>query len=1398
MSSDSIGASSLDAVRNQEGNNVFNGYDTIYVVFMNADNTCFSYGAVTLRNPTLETNYSEVIIDGFVNVLTANRILHELAHGMGLDHAEAYCGTYTSYLGQVDYFNSKVSCDAEYDISSSYSDGYGEIYNAANLSKLGWLTGANVTDVTSAGDYDIYPYEVSSSLGNSPRLLRVPRSYSYDGSIAEYYYLDLYVGQDNAITGVNVRSASAYMIKDSVRRKSTLMYRFANNCQSFLLCETSGEQVSVDPNNLGFKVTLTSISPEKATVHIEPTSAPVLPDSPIVTTARGNGAVSLSWTTPPSSSELPIIGYRVEYKLSSGLDPESDDYSPSDSNWKIWSVSGTSTTTNVTGLTNGSAYDFRVFAVNANGYSPFVYADDKVSATPLASVPTTPTNLIATLESDGRVNVSWDAPVSDGGSPITGYYTGYRLLPEGSSFACGTDPDRTSWCNFTTPVVGTSRSFSGLTLGETYSFHIRAINANGNSLYYAVNYTLPSFLSPAPGLPSVPTDLTASINGEGKVALSWAAPANNGGSPVTGYRFSYKDCNIDGDSWHSKSPAPVSDPATSGYFASLSVEGVYRFRVSADNNNGNGAGPWFETECVTLSNTPTVPSAPTNLKVIQNGDSYILNWGIPAYDGGSPITRYRVERKLSSGESFACGSNPAYAAWCGNWSTDPSFNISVPVNTGEAYDFRVYAENANGISPYSAIVTYPTNRPSAPTNLIVGINSAGKATLSWDVPDSDGGSPITGYVGSFQSCDMLPDDQYYGNSTSSTTVSFDGVAIGSNSYRFRARAINGNGNGPYSAETECITLHNTPTNLAATPTSKSSVSLSWNAPISNESTVTGYRVEYRASGSMSWMSTNVGVATTTEVTGLESGTIYHFRVSAIGTGVDNAASAEAIATTSTVPTPPINVTATIDIGGAVNISWDVPAYDGGSPITGYYTGYRLLPEGSNFACGTNPATTSWCNFTTPVTGTSRSFSGLILGETYSFRIRTINANGNSAYYTINYTLPSQPSTVLPTAPTNLTTGINAQNRATLSWDVPSSDGGSPITRYSGQYKLCVDGVPTGNWLGNSTTATTVSFSGTNLALTYTFRARAENANGTGPFSAETGCIALSGPSSTVPAAPTITNLIPGDGQVTVSWEAPAHDGSPITGYKIQYSTDENFESYSEAVVNSSDVTTIDDLSYIIAGLQADVTYYFRIHAINAAGNGEWSPIDSAVPYGKPDAPAITTTMPDDKSVVLTWAIPNDHSSTILSYKLQYSTTSDFAAHEEVSIPAEDMDDPEYEVTGLTNGTTYYFRLAALNAAGTGDWSEIKTACPRDTDDPGDTGNDKNVPDTEQSADNDMGVPNTGIGLFMTEAVRYWPSAAVVVAVIGVALVRRRSRHSRAAKATVRFDQGNRKPLLPKK
>ena len=397
-----------------------------------------------------------------------------------------------------------------------------------------------------------------------------------------------------------------------------------------------------------------------------------VPDPPSnVSVTRGNGAASVSWTPPAITGGAAISGYVVTA-------------SPGG---HTCSTSGVASCV-VTGLANGSAYTFSVYATNSVGNS----TASSVSApvTP-ATVPDAPTG-VSGIRGDGSVSVNWTAPVNVGGDTITGYVV--TASPGGVTVSCASAP-----CAFT-----------GLVNGTAYSFTVHATNSVGNSVESSASNTV----TPAT-VPDPPTDLSV-MRGNGSARVSWMAPVNAGGDAVVSYAVTA-----------SPGGASVSCVASPCVVSGLTNGSAYTFSVYATNSLGNSTA-----SSVSGSVTPaSVPDAPSAVLATRGDGSVSVSWTDPENAGGDPIVGYTVTAS-PGGIAVACASNPCVVSGLAN---------------GTAYTFTVHATNSVGNSAESSSSTavVPATIPDPPTGVSL-TQGAAPLTLSWTAPTNTGGSRITGYV----------------------------------------------------------------------------------------------------------------------------------------------------------------------------------------------------------------------------------------------------------------------------------------------------------------------------------------------------------------------------------------------------------------------------------------------------------------------------------------------------------------------------------------------------------------------------------------------------------------------------------------------------------------------------
>lgn len=398
----------------------------------------------------------------------------------------------------------------------------------------------------------------------------------------------------------------------------------------------------------------------------KPTRAPAplvletIPGKPTnISVNPGNSQISLTWTAPTDTGGSPITGYMITYTTDSWTTSHGK-------------ISGTSTSTTITGLTNGHTYSFRVYSINSIGTSTTY--DSTGGFIPMTN-PGVPLSFIATL-GNGEVSLSWSPPTDNGGFSLINYIINY------------TDPIDESHHHNYPLATDVSCNITGLTNGQSYTFSICAQNSAGLISTDASANATPMTT------PTAPRNVVTTA-GNGQVLVAWSAPTDNGGSTIINYIIEYK--NDTEPTWHTTDPIV---PQLPSYGASISVIGLtngqlYNFKVAAINSMGTGS---YSTSVQATPFIPSKPTAPTitNVNVDITNSHLVLTWTPPANTGGT-ITGYTLSNTNLSGEGFRFLS--------GNSVSPLSLSSTYyPINISNT--FKLCAINASGSGPYSNSFTY--------------------------------------------------------------------------------------------------------------------------------------------------------------------------------------------------------------------------------------------------------------------------------------------------------------------------------------------------------------------------------------------------------------------------------------------------------------------------------------------------------------------------------------------------------------------------------------------------------------------------------------------------------------------------------------------------------------------
>ena len=329
------------------------------------------------------------------------------------------------------------------------------------------------------------------------------------------------------------------------------------------------------------------------------------------------------------------------------------------------------------------------------------------------TTPSAPRNLRAVNQTTYN-QLTWDPPLSDGGSPIL-YYKIYRRIQNEQSSPI-----------FLATTTNTSFNDNNILQNKTYCYKVSAVNAVGEGPMSDEACAIPgSGGATVPGTPSLTV-----TPGNRQNTLNWTQPSD-GGSPILEYRvYQYINGNY--------TLLATTSPSIRTYtHQNLTNEQEYCYAVSARNSVGEG-----NKSNIACGTPGGVPSPPQNLQATVGDRVISLSWSEPLDNGGSPITEYRIYRRLS-GSSYNFNSPLATTS-----ASMLSYN-DTNVIPGNTYCYVVKAKNQYGESNPSNEVCKKAGSAPGQWEIIVedyGENWARLQFTCISYPESSyctGGYPIT-------------------------------------------------------------------------------------------------------------------------------------------------------------------------------------------------------------------------------------------------------------------------------------------------------------------------------------------------------------------------------------------------------------------------------------------------------------------------------------------------------------------------------------------------------------------------------------------------------------------------------------------------------------------------------
>ncbi|WP_144720166.1 fibronectin type III domain-containing protein [Agrococcus jejuensis] len=797
------------------------------------------------------------------------------------------------------------------------------------------------------------------------------------------------------------------------------------------------------------------------------------------------------------------------------------------------------------------------------------------------------------------------------------------------------------------PRNSTSFAFP-LAPGETVRIWVAAVNQYGQGPETSVDATRVT----APSAPAAPTVVMES---SGVVRVTWQQPALNG-APLQHYVVQPMQGGT----------ITVAPAAGTSILVPVSLGMTHQFRVAAV--NAAGQGPFSQYGSVYV---PATPGAPTGLVASTTLDTVRLDWVAPFDAYGTPVQQYVVERLVGG-------------VWVQH-ATVPGSRVGTYVTglpLGEVSQLRVRAQNISGLGqPSTSVSVQPMRQPDAPTGLETNPGD-GTIDVAWMAPAEDGGSAITSYlvqyrVGAGAWID-LPEEAIDGTYAWITDLA-NGVEV-----QVRVAARNDLGLGAFATVTATpLAVPGQPIDVVAVGGDRS-IALTWAAPTDDGGVdVIGYLVQQRIAGG-EWTDVSSVAGTELVLGDIANGTRVELRVAAtneVGTGPW---STVVTAIPHTLAAAPTWQSVAPHAGGAV-LTWTAPD-GGGLPIDWYVVELRA-PGGD------------W-SIMDRVPGSQRLafLSNLVDGVTYEVRVHAVTGGGDGAFSAVETFTPRRA----PDAPTSIV-ATPGSGSVGVTWSAPAFDGGAAITGYVVEHRE----VGTTEWTALEPVASTsASIASLENGTAYEVRVAAVTEAGRG-LSSE----AVTVVPRTVPDAPTGVVAVPASQAIAVEWDAPAWDGgAEITDYALELHVVGDLDDDGQPRWVAPASVDRDGTTAVVSGLVDGLEYEVRVAAVNAAAAGAWSATASATPRSVPDAPATLEAAASAGAVTLTWSAPaSDGGARILSWAVEHR----IAGTQEWTTPAglEQSSATGALVSDLADGTAYEFRVAAVNVAGAGAWSDVVTATP---------------------------------------------------------------------------------------
>uniref|UniRef100_A0A671UJZ5 Neogenin 1b n=1 Tax=Sparus aurata TaxID=8175 RepID=A0A671UJZ5_SPAAU len=705
--------------------------------------------------------------------------------------------------------------------------------------------------------------------------------------------------------------------------------------------------------------------------------------------------------------------------------------------------------------------------------------------------------------------------------------------------------------------------------------------------------------------------------------------------------------------------------------------------------------------------------------------------------------------------------------------------------------------------------------PSAPRDVVASLVSTRFIKLTWRPPAEPHGDDLTYSV--FYSQEGTSRERVVNTSRPGEMQVTIQNLMPDTKYRFRVVAHNSNGPGESSAALKVATqaevqVPGPAPNLQAMSNTPSSVSLSWDKPVTGNGDIVTYKLYYTDKSVGNEEDVDIDGQSYT-LNGLKKNTEYSFRVVANnkhGPGVST--EDIVVRTLSDVPSaPPQNLTLEVQNSKGIMLRWQPPPLSGqNGEITGYKIRYRKGSRRSE---------------TSEITGGTQLFkliTGLERGTEYSFRVSamTVNGTGPATEWTTAETFESDlDESRVPDQPSSLHVRPLV-NSIVVSWTPPENQ------------DIVVRGYTIGYGIGSPHAQTIkvdykqryYTIENLDPSSHYVITLKAFNNVGEGipvyesaitrpqsdPIDPDVDLYELfHAPYTPVPDP---TPMMP---PVGVQASVLSHDTIKVTWAdnslpKNQKITDNRFYTVrwktnipANTKVKMANTTS---LNHMVTGLKPNTLYEFSVMVTKGRRTSTWSMTAQGttfetIPSSSPKDVTVVSKENKPRTIIVNWQPPSEANGKITGYIIYYSTDVNAEVHDWVIEPVVG-NRLTHQIQELTLDTTYYFKIQARNSKGMGPMSEAVHFRTPKTESSDKMANDQasNVPPKHGPQGHPPQDPVNGVGVGGSEnhilviiIIISVGAFTIIVVVVGAFLcTRRTTSHQKKKRAASKSSNGSHK------